>query len=123
MSGRTRAALAQHDLADRNHRSHQLTTADVEHADLIIAFAPEHVAYVRRAHPEAAGRTATLHHLVAELPIGDNPLDQRIAALALTDVALDDAAEVVDPAGGDEATFVVCADEIGVLIDALIPRL
>jgi protein-tyrosine-phosphatase len=122
MSGRTRAALARHDLADRNHRSHQLTSSDVARADLVVAFAPEHVAYVRRAHPEAADRTATLHHLVAELPIGDDPLAERVAALALADVALDGASEVVDPAGGDEATFVVCADEIRVLIDALTPR-
>ena len=123
MSGRTRAALSRHGLADMDHRSHQLVEADLQDATLVVAFAPEHVAYVRRLHPEAANRTATLHHLVDSLPSGEDSLTDRIAALDLGSVALDEATEVVDPAGGDDMTFTECADEISALIDRLLDRL
>lgn len=123
MSGRTRNALAAHGLADPDHRSHQITDTDLRGAALVVGFAPEHVAYVRRIHPGAAARTATLHHLVEALSAGEAPLAERIEALRLHDVDLDGAREVVDPAGGDETTFVACADEIHDLLDRFLPRI
>ncbi len=120
MSGRTRRALEGLGLADPAHRSHQLTAADADGADLIVAFAPEHVDYVRRMHPEAAARTATIKHLVAELPPGPAPLGQRVAALRLADVEVAGAEEVVDPGGGEDPAFVACAAEIDHLMDQLL---
>jgi len=123
MSGRTRRALESLGLADGSHRSHQLTAADARGADLIVAFAPEHVDYVRRVHPEAAARTATIKRLVDELPPGLDPLAQRLAALNLADADVPWGEEVVDPGGFDEDIFIACAREIDSLMDRLIPLL
>lgn len=121
MSRRTRRAMAAHGLAEPHHRSHQLVDADVRDADLVVGFAPEHVAYVRRRHADAAPRTAILHHLVESLGAVDRSsmLTDRVKKLKLETVELVGADEVIDPAGGDEATFVACADEINGLIDRL----
>ena len=54
MSWRTREALAGLDVTAPGHRSTQLRARDVDRADLIVGLATEHVAYVRRVHPEAA---------------------------------------------------------------------
>lgn len=121
MSGRTRLALESLGLADGSHRSHQLTAADVRGADLIVAFAPEHVDYVRRVHPEAAARTATIKRLVQELPPGPEPLAQRVADLHLADADVPWGEEVVDPGGYDNDVFIACAREIDSLMDRLIP--
>lgn len=123
MSGRTRRALESLDLADGSHRSHQLTAADAEEADLIVAFAPEHVDYVRRVHPEAAASAATIKRLVTELSSGPDPLAQRVAALNLADAPVPYGEEVVDPGGFDDDVFVACAREIDSLMDRLIPLL
>ena len=55
MSWRTRAALESVGLVIPDHRSRQATAADLGHAGLVIALAPEHVHWVRRTHP-AVGR-------------------------------------------------------------------
>ena len=123
MSGRTRRALESLGLADGSHRSHQLTAADATGAHLIVAFAPEHVDYVRRVHPEAAARTATIKRLVAELPPGPEPLAQRVAALKLAGTEVPWGEEVVDPGGFDEDVFIACAQEIDSLMDQLLPLL
>src|SRR5207253_6698827 len=57
MSARTRAALLDLGLTVNGHRSRQLSGADLADVDLVVATAGEHVAYVRREHPEAAART------------------------------------------------------------------
>ncbi len=123
MSGRTRRALESLGLADGAHRSHQLTEADAGGADLIVAFAPEHVDYVRRVHPEAAARTATIKRLVAELAPGPEPLAQRVACLELADAEVPRDEEVADPGGFHDDVFVACAREIDSLMDRLIPLL
>jgi protein arginine phosphatase len=114
MSLRTRAALASLPelgrVAAGAHRSHQLTEDDLEWADLVIAMEADHVRYVRRWHASAAGRTATLRHLVEHLPGPAGPLAPRLA-------------EVIDPAGGDEAFYVACAKELWGLSQSLVPRL
>ena len=56
MSRRTRDALASVGLEADGHRSHQLTDGDVEDADLILAMAGEHVAFIRRRYPAAASQ-------------------------------------------------------------------
>ena len=123
MSGRTRRALESLGLADSTHRSHQLTTADAQTADLIVAFAPEHVDYVRRIHPEAAPRTATIKRLVAELQPGPDPLAKRVATLNLADAPVPYGEEVVDPGGGEDHEFIACIQEIDELMDQLLPLL
>jgi len=123
MSSRTRRALESLGLADGSHRSRQLTDDDARGADLIVAFAPEHVDYVRRVHPEAAARTATIKRLAAELPPGTEPLSQRVAALKLADAPVPRDEEVADPGGCHEDAFVACAREIDGLMDRLLPLL
>jgi len=124
MSWRTRDALASIG-ADTfpAHRSHQLTEADADAADLIIAMAGEHVAYVRRRHPEAAGRTATIKRLVRDLSDGPQSLVDRVAALGLASVEIEPWEDVEDPAGGEVEVYVSCAKELAQLCDQLAPRL
>jgi protein-tyrosine-phosphatase len=116
MSWRTRDALAGLDLRSDGHRSHQLRDGDVAAADVIVAMAGEHVAFVRRRHPEAASRTATLKRLARDLPAGDEPLDSRLAALGLDTVELGAWEDVHDPAGGDLPEFEACVREIDELM-------
>ncbi len=123
MSLRVRGALLTHGLADRRHLSHQLSDDDVATAAVIVAFAPEHVAYVRRQHPTGAAKTATVHRLIAELSTGADALIDRVNSLDLANIDIEPSEEVLDPAGGDEAVFIACADEINVMIDQLLPLL
>lgn len=123
MSWRTRAALDSVGLAVPGHRSRQATEAELRHAALVIALAPEHVHWVRRTHPEAAPRTATLRRLARDLPDDDAPLPSRVASLDLADVDLGDWEEVVDPGGGEAEDFAVCAAEVVDLVGVLAPRL
>jgi protein-tyrosine-phosphatase len=124
MSWRTRDALASIGVdALPAHRSHQLTEADVTHADLIIAMAGEHVAYVRRRHPEATGRTATIKRLVRDLSDGPESLVERVAALGLASIELEPREDVADPAGGEVEVYVSCAKELAQLCAELAPRL
>lgn len=123
MSWRTRAALESVGVAVPDHRSRQATAADLGHADLVVALAPEHVQWVRRTHPAAADRTATLRRLVRDLAADPTPLPRRVEALALAAVELEDWEEVVDPGGGDADAFAACAREVTDLIQALAPRL
>lgn len=123
MSWRTRDALAGLDVAADGHRSHQLRDGDVAVTDLVLAMAGEHVSYVRRVHAGAAGRTATLKRLVCDLQPGPEPLSERLAALSLDEVAIEEWEDVVDPAGGDLPVFEACAREIDELLARLLPLL
>ncbi len=123
MSWRTKAALEAVGLDAPHHRSRQATTSEVGNAALVIALAPEHVQWVRRTHPEAAARTATLRRLARDLPDHNAPLAERVAALALAEVELGAWEEVVDPGGGDAEAFAACAVEVVDLVATLAPRL
>jgi protein-tyrosine-phosphatase len=124
MSWRTRDAIAEFGAERTMHRSHQLTDADVDAADVVVCLAAEHVAYMRRTHPEAAGKTVTLRRLVRDLPAAPGEsFAERLASLGLADVELDPTEEVADPAGGDLPIFRACAHEIHDLIDVLVPEL
>jgi protein-tyrosine-phosphatase len=78
-----------------------------------------HVAYVRRRHPSAADRTATLPLLAAELAPLAPGSTERIAALGLAERAPEAEGEVDDPAGGEQPTYDECAREIWRLCQAL----
>lgn len=123
MSLRTRAALEAVGLEPPQHRSRQAGAGDLEHAALVIAMAPEHVLWVRRTHPLAAPRTATLRRLVRDLSHEPLPLAGRLARLELASVELGEWEEVVDPGGGDGAMYAACAVEVTGLVAQLAPRL
>ncbi len=123
MSWRTRDALAGLEVTADGHRSRQLRESDLDVADLVLAMAGEHVSYVRRVHPTASGRTATLKRLVRDLAPGPAPLGERIDALALGTVAIEAWEDVDDPAGGDLPEFEACAREIDDLLVRLLPLL
>lgn len=126
MSHRTRNALAGLGFADPTHRSTQLEHFHVERADLVVAFAPEHVSYVRRTHPEGAARTVTLKRLVDQLVPTDGTAGGLAEALGRLDPAGSEVEaweEVLDPAGGDEEVFVACAREVHDLLAAFLPLL
>jgi len=123
MSRRTRAALEGLGFTADGHRSHQISDADIDGATLILAMAAEHVAYIRRKHPDAADRTATVKRLVRDLPPGPQPLSQRLASLDLAEVEVEAWEDVEDPAGGDDPDYVVCAEELADLCARLLPLL
>jgi len=123
MSRRTRAALEAVGRNADGHRSHQITQADIDGSVLILAMAAEHVAYIRRRHPEAAGRTASIKRLVRDLRPGPEPLADRLAALDLAHVELGTWEDVEDPAGGQDEVYVACATELAGLCETLVPLL
>ncbi|WP_436772906.1 hypothetical protein [Yinghuangia sp. YIM S09857] len=124
VSWRTRRALESLGLGADAHRGTQLTADHLAEADVIVALACEHVAYIRRNHPEAAARTTTLHRLVATLPKGQEPLAARIAGLGLAGVETDATWEdVEDPGGGEVDDYLACAAEIDTLMRSALPLL
>ncbi|MEY2454450.1 MAG: protein arginine phosphatase [Acidimicrobiaceae bacterium] len=123
MSWRTRTALESVGLAFPSHRSRQASHTDIDKATLIVGLAPEHVLWVRRNHITAAGRTATLKRLCRDLSAGEAPLADRVAALGLADVELEDWEEVVDPGGGEVEVFVECAHEVFGLVQEFAGKL
>ncbi len=124
MSWRTRDAMAVVGVSAPSHRSRQLTDAEALDATLVVAMAREHVEYVRRRHPEAAARTATLRRLVRDLPAGEpGTLAGRVEALGLASVRLERWEDVDDPAGGELPVFEACARDLARLMAELAPRL
>ena len=108
---------------ERLRESHQVSEADIEGAVLILAMATEHVAYIRRRHPEAAPRTATIKRLCRDLADGPAPLADRVRALGLAGLPIEAWEDVEDPAGGDDGVYVSCAEELAGLCAQLRPRL
>ena len=127
MSPRTRAALdglgALGELPVGGHRSRQLDQAGLDRADLVVAMEADHVRYVRRRYPQAAGRTATIRRLCRDLAPPPGPLEHRLAALDLGRVDLGPEEDVPDPAGGDHAAYAACAAELWALCQVLVTRL
>ncbi|MGH9093346.1 MAG: hypothetical protein ACRDZR_18490 [Acidimicrobiales bacterium] len=127
MSARTRAALlgleALGELPVGGHRSRQLDQAGLDRADLVVAMEADHVRYVRRRHPQAADRTATVRRLCRDLAPPPPSLRRRLAALDLAGVGLGQDEDVPDPAGGDDATYAACAAELWGLCQALVTRI
>ena len=122
ISVRTRTAIQALGHAIPRHASRQAGPDDLEEASLVLALAPEHVAWVRRSHPEAAARTVTLRRLVRDLPAGGS-LAAQVEALRAHELEVQAWEEVVDPGGGETDVFVACAREIHDLVAAVAPRL
>ena len=123
MSWRTKAGFEAVGVTPPSHRSHQVLPDDLDRATLIVGLAPEHVSWVRRTHPPAAPRTATLKRLVHDLAADDRPLAERVAELDLAAVDLQPWEEVVDPGGGEVEAFIACAEEVVPLVGDLAARL
>lgn len=129
MSWRTRAAFEDVGLAIPRHASVQATRAHLVEADLVVGLAPEHIAWVRREHPDLAHHSITLLRLVRDLdhPATGNgprpPLAERLARLEPDTVQLEPWEEVVDPGGGEVDDFVACARQVVRLVDDVAPRL
>ena len=123
MSIRTRAALESVGLPVPFHRSHQVTEDDLAGADLVLAMAAEHVWYVRRRHPRAAPYTATIRFLEEHLVAGSESLRARVEALGLEHVDPADQGDVADPAGGTDADYFSCAQQLDRIVTSLAPRL
>jgi protein-tyrosine phosphatase len=123
ISARTRDALASIEplgpVVVSGHRSRQVRGIDVEHADLVVAMEASNVRYVRRHHPEASDRTATLRRLARDLAPPPPTLGERLAALRLGTLGVDPTEDVEDPAGGDGETYGRCAAELWVLCSKL----
>ncbi len=123
MGMRTRAALASipelGELAVARHRSTQLGPTEVAEADLIVAMEADHVRFVRRHHPEAANRCATIRRLCTVLEPADGSLSSRVERLGLAELPLDPSEDVADPAGGDVEVYVACAQELWSLTERL----
>jgi protein-tyrosine-phosphatase len=112
MSWRTKEALGRLGFSADGHRSHQVDDADLRHADLVVAFEGWHVQYLRRTHPSAAARTATLRRWVRDLPAGSRSLADRIRALDLAAAGPDPWEDLDDPAGGDLDVVAACAERV-----------
>jgi protein-tyrosine phosphatase len=127
MGMRTRGALsAIPELAGADftlHRSRQVFEVDFLRAELVVTMEADHVRFVRRRHPEAADRTATIRRLCADLPPAPPPLGERLAALKLADAVLSDGDDVTDPAGRDADVYTACATELWALCRRLITLL
>ena len=123
MSRRTRAALESVGRNADGHRSRQVADDDIDGSVLILAMAAEHVAYIRRKYPYAAARTASIKRLVRDLAKGEEPLAERLNALRLDEVELGNWEDVEDPAGGEDADYVACAEELADLCQRLLPLL
>jgi protein-tyrosine-phosphatase len=127
MGMRTRTALTripELDGADfRRHRSRQVHGVDLVRAELVVVMEADHVRFVRRRFPDAAAKTATIRRLCADLPTAPPPLVDRVAALRLADVEVDDTEDVIDPAGHEGDFYAACADELWALCGQLVELL
>ncbi|MDH3300184.1 MAG: hypothetical protein OES24_06720 [Acidimicrobiia bacterium] len=123
MSTRTRQALLDAALEPSDHRSRQATRPMLAESTLVIAAAPEHVAWVRREHPDHVERTATLIHLVRSLSTAMSPLGDRVRELDLGEHRPRPDEEIVDPGGGELELYVEVAHQIVSLVDKLADRL
>jgi protein-tyrosine phosphatase len=113
MSSRTRDALLGIDELTEHHfsahRSHQLDELDVSWADVILASEAGHVDYVRVNFPAHGARAVQLHQFVRHAPL-EGPLETQLASVASMDPSPE--FDVVDPAGGDQAAYDACAQQL-----------
>jgi protein-tyrosine-phosphatase len=116
MSARTRDALMKIEgLGDHRygaHRSHQLTLADVEWAHVILAAEADNVRYVRANVGDFADKAVQLSQFVRLAP-PDGGLDEQLRVAVAHEP--DQEFDIVDPAGGDQATYDRCARQLWTL--------
>jgi protein-tyrosine-phosphatase len=119
MSARTRDALVKiEELGDHRygaHRSHQLSEADAEWADVILCAEADNVNYVRANLAPHAYKAVQLAQFVryAALEVGS---DTQVRSAHFHEPSKE--FDVVDPAGGDQATYDQCARQLWELAQA-----
>lgn len=127
LSWRTREALAGVgvDLSGSvgRHATRQLDATLLATADLVVCMEADQVRHIRRTHPEAAARTATLPVLVRDLRPGRTPLRRRVAELGLADRPLSTDDDVPDPGGGEVEDYHACARNLDALVRRLLTAL
>ena len=127
MGMRTRAALSRiPELAEtdfRGHRSRQVYEHDFRQAELVVVMEADHVRFVRRQFTQFAAKTGMLRRLCLDLAPGPPDLTERVAALDLAEVAINDRDDVLDPAGHDGDVYEKVVDELWGLCQTLITRL
>lgn len=120
MSSRTLHALERIDEVSHHsfstHRSRQITRDDVDWADVIFAAEADHVRYVRQHFAEASHKVVSVKQFVAHAPL-DGSLAERVRDVARHEP--ENAFDVVDPAGGDQAVYDACAMELWELTQAV----
>jgi protein-tyrosine phosphatase len=126
------AAMAGRGLDLSAHRSRQLDRDMIDHADLIIGMAREHVREVAVLDSDALARSFTLKELVrAGTAVGPRHRDEsvkdwlaRVGAgrrrELLLGVGHDDGYDVEDPVGRGPAEYEVTATELDHLLDLLV---
>jgi protein-tyrosine phosphatase len=97
------------------HRSHQVDEDDVAWADIVLASEANHVNYVRRHFPLHAHKAVSLHQFVLDAALDESFEDTRDEVSSREP---DPACDVRDPAGGDDATYIACAQELWELAQA-----
>jgi protein-tyrosine-phosphatase len=125
VSGRTASALAAaigREVSLSSHRAHQLTDDDLV-ADVVVAMEAAQVRAVRRTHPGAADRLATLALLARELPCDPRSLSARVASMSLAAREPDDRDDVADPAGGGDEQYAATMASLTGLCGELAPRI
>jgi protein-tyrosine phosphatase len=120
MSSRTRDALLRIDeLAHHHfnaHRSHQLTSGDLEWADVVLASEASHVRFVRDTYLDS-NKAVQLHQFLRYAPL-DEPFDTQLFEVASMEP--DPQLDVADPAGGDDAAYRACAQELWDMAQAFV---
>jgi protein-tyrosine-phosphatase len=113
MSSRTRDALLRiPDLGAHNygaHRGHQLTSEDIEWADVILASEALHVLFVRLHYPDAADKSVLFGQFLREAPLDESLASQ---VTLVSSLVPDSAFDIDDPAGKDQSTYDRCALEL-----------
>jgi protein-tyrosine-phosphatase len=113
VSSRTRDALfTLEDLGDHHygsHRSHQVTHDDIAWADAILASEANHVNFIRTNFPSGAFKTVSLGQFLREAPL-DVAFAEQLRVVAQSDAL--SIFDVLDPAGGDQATYNECATQL-----------
>jgi len=123
------ATMAEYGVDIRDHRSHQMTPADLEDADLVLTMEPWHVREAVVMAPTTYPHTYALKEIIQRAS-SVGPRDPRDAAAAWTtrlhqgrcarDLLRDEPTSVVeDPTGEPLRVFRVVASEIGSLIEQL----
>jgi protein-tyrosine-phosphatase len=113
MSSRTRDALLRlDDLGEHHygaHRSHQLTSDDVNWATVLLASEAGHVRYVRENYASGAAKTASLGQFLREAPL-DEPFDEQLRFVSSLEPL--NYFDVADPAGKDQLAYNECASQL-----------
>jgi protein-tyrosine-phosphatase len=110
MSSRTRDALLHVEgLGEHHygsHRSHQLTSDDVEWADILLVSEANHVRFVRTNFSFATSKAVSLGQFLREAPL-DLPFEEQLRYVSSLEPL--DYFDVADPAGKDQAAYDECA--------------